>query len=32
VPTDVTATAGQVLPKLRAARGIRLAEPISATP
>ena len=32
VPTDVTATAGQVLPKLRAARGIHLAEPISATP
>lgn len=30
VPTDGAATAGQILPKLRAARGIRLAEPISA--
>lgn len=32
VPTDAAATAGQLLPKLRAAPGIRLAEPISASP
>ena len=32
VPTDAAATAGQILPKLRAARGIRFAEPISAAP
>ncbi|MEW9623335.1 anti-sigma factor family protein [Rhodanobacter geophilus] len=32
VPTDAAVTTGQILPRLRAARGIRLAEPISATP
>jgi anti-sigma factor RsiW len=32
VPTDAAVTAGQALSKLRAARGIRLAEPVSTTP
>ncbi|HEX8778531.1 MAG TPA: zf-HC2 domain-containing protein [Rhodanobacter sp.] len=32
VPTDAAAATGQILPKLRSAHGIRLAEPISATP
>ena len=32
VPTGTTATTAQILPRLRTARGIRLAEPISATP
>lgn len=32
LPADAAATTGQLLPKLRAAHGIRLAEPINATP